>query len=79
MKTLVVGATGLLGLEVCKRLSESAEPVRCLVRRTADGAKRAALEALGAELVEGDLKDSASLAHACASVQAVISTASSTF
>jgi uncharacterized protein YbjT (DUF2867 family) len=79
MKTLVVGATGLLGLEVCKRLGESAEPVRCLVRPTADGSKRAALEALGVELVEGDLKDPASLARACAGVQAVISTASSTF
>ena len=79
MKTLVVGATGLLGLEVCKRLGESVEPVRCLVRPTADGSKRAALEALGVELVEGDLKDPASLARACAGVQAVISTASSTF
>jgi NADH dehydrogenase len=79
MKTLVVGATGLLGLEICKRLSESAEPVRGLVRRTGDSSKRSALEALGVELVEGDLKDPASLARACAGVQAVISTSSSTF
>jgi uncharacterized protein YbjT (DUF2867 family) len=79
MKTLVVGATGLLGLEVCKRLGESAEPVRGLVRRTSDSSKRSALEALGVELLEGDLKDPASLARACAGVQAVISTASSTF
>lgn len=33
---------------------------------------------MGAELVEGDLKDAASLARACAGVEAVISTASST-
>jgi uncharacterized protein YbjT (DUF2867 family) len=79
MKTLVVGATGLLGLEICQRLSESAEPVRCLVRRTADGSRRATLETLGVELAGGDLKDPASLARACAGVQAVISTASSTF
>jgi uncharacterized protein YbjT (DUF2867 family) len=67
----------LLGFEICKRLGQSA--VRCLIRPTADASKRAALEALGAELVEGDLKDPASLARACAGVPAVISTASSTF
>jgi uncharacterized protein YbjT (DUF2867 family) len=78
MKTLVVGATGLVGLEVCKQLSAAKQSLRCLVRRTADPGKRAALEALGAELVEGDLKNPESLARACAGVQAVISTASST-
>jgi NADH dehydrogenase len=52
--------------------------VRALVRSTADAAKRRALEGLGVELVEGDLKDAASLARACAGVGAVISTASST-
>ena len=78
MKTLVVGATGLVGLEVCRRLRESDVPVRALIRPTADAQKRAELERLGVELVEGDLKDPASLARACAGVQSVISTASST-
>jgi NADH dehydrogenase len=78
MKTLLVGATGLLGLEICQRFAASGRQVRALIRSTADGRKRAALEALGAELVEGDLKDAASLARACAGVRAVISTASST-
>jgi uncharacterized protein YbjT (DUF2867 family) len=78
MKTLVVGATGLVGSETCRWLREEGHQLRCLVRQTADPAKRSALESLGAELAPGDLKDPASLAHACAGVQAVISTASST-
>lgn len=78
MKTLVVGATGLLGQEVCRRLGAKST-VRALVRATADASKRAELETLGVDLVEGDLKDPASLAKACAGVQAVVSTASSTF
>jgi uncharacterized protein YbjT (DUF2867 family) len=78
MKTLVVGATGLVGLDVCKRLRESGAAVRALVRTTADAQKRAELERLGVELAQGDLKDPASLARACAGMQAVISTASST-
>lgn len=78
MKTLVVGATGLLGLDICQRLAAAGHPVRALIRPTADAAKRAALVGLGVELVEGDLKDRASLARVCDGVQAVISTASST-
>lgn len=78
MKTLVVGATGLLGPEICQRLRAAGQDVRAVIRPTADAAKRAALEKLGVELVNGDLKDPASIARACAGAQAVISTASST-
>lgn len=78
MKTLVIGATGLVGLEVCRRLSEAGAKVRALIRTTADAQKRAELERLGIELADGDLKDPASLALACAGVQSAISTASST-
>jgi NADH dehydrogenase len=78
MKTLVAGATGLLGPEICRHLAEAGRALRCLVRSTSDPAKRAGLERLGAELVEGDLKDPSSLARACAGVHSVISTASST-
>ena len=79
MKTLVIGATGLLGHEICRRLTDEGRPIRAVVRRTADQGKRAELERLGVELVEGDLKDHASLSRACAGMQSVISTASSTF
>lgn len=78
MKTLLVGATGLVGADICRWLKDGGQAVRALVRPTSDAAKRAGLEALGVELVEGDLKDADSLARACAGVQAVISTASST-
>ena len=57
MKTLLVGATGLLGPDICQRLMSGGHQVRALVRSTADASKRAALHALGVELVEGDLKD----------------------
>ena len=78
MKTLLVGATGLLGPEICQRLTAAGRHVRALVRPMAAAGKRAALQAMGVALVEGDLKDVASLARACAGIQAVISTASST-
>jgi uncharacterized protein YbjT (DUF2867 family) len=78
MKTLVIGATGLVGFEVCRRLTESGAAVRALIRTTADAGKRAELDRLGIELVPGDLKDAGSLARACTGVKAVISTASST-
>ena len=78
MKTLVVGATGLVGFEVCEQLTKSGQSVRAVVRPTSDQTKRAALERMGAELVEADLKDAPSLAGACAGIQSVISTASST-
>jgi NADH dehydrogenase len=77
-KTLLVGATGLLGPDICRQLIKAGHQVRALIRRTSNAEKRAELEKLGVELVEGDLKDAASLARACAGVQAVVSTASST-
>lgn len=75
--TLVVGATGILGMEICRRLAAARRPFRALVRRTSDPARREELASLGAELVEGDLKDPASLQTACAGVRAIISTATS--
>src|SRR5262245_36601258 len=78
MKTLLVGATGLLGPEICQRLTGAGHQVRALVRATADPARLKALEDLNVEPVAGDLKDAASLTRACSGVQAVISTATST-
>ncbi len=79
MKALVIGSTGLLGHEICRRLTEAGRPVRALVRPTSDRDRRASLSRCGVELVEGDLKDPTSLAAACDGVRSVISTASSTF
>jgi uncharacterized protein YbjT (DUF2867 family) len=44
---LVVGATGMLGGEICRRLAARGKPVRALVRATSDPAKVEALQALG--------------------------------
>jgi uncharacterized protein YbjT (DUF2867 family) len=74
---LVVGATGYLGMEVCRRLSARGEPIRALVRASSDPARRDQLRALGAALAYGDLEDPVSLAAACAGVKAVITSASS--
>jgi uncharacterized protein YbjT (DUF2867 family) len=76
---LVVGSTGLLGSEICRRLRARGKRVRALARRTADRARLKTLESSGCEIAWGDLKDAASLARACMGVEAVISTASSTF
>ena len=75
---LVVGSTGFLGSDVVRRLATSGRQVRALVRASSDPAKRAQLEAWGATLFEGDLKDPPSLQRACAGVDTVISTASAT-
>ena len=75
---LVVGATGLLGREICRRLAAAGKPLRALVRRTADRAKVDELEQSGATLVRGDLKDRASLDAACRGIDTVITTASTT-
>ncbi|MHB8636144.1 MAG: SDR family oxidoreductase [Fimbriimonadaceae bacterium] len=75
---LVVGATGLLGGEICRVLAAAGKPFRAMTRPTSATARRDSLRGLGAEIVTGDLKDRASLEAACKGVDAVISTASST-
>ena len=75
---LVIGSTGLLGGEICRRLAVEGKQVRALVRATSDPAKIENLKNLGIEVVQGDLKDRSSLAGACQDVTTVISTASST-
>lgn len=74
---LVVGATGMVGGEICRRLAAAGMPVRALVRSTSDPARVAGLRELGVQPVEGDLRDPGSLAAACAGVDAVIATVSS--
>ena len=73
---LVAGATGLLGSDICKLLAANGISVRALVRATSDPAKVERLKSLGVEVVEGDLRDRASLDPACNGVETVISTVS---
>lgn len=77
-RVLVVGSTGLLGLDVCLRLRAEGWDVKALTRATSDPDKVKRLRDAGAETVVGDLKDRGSLDAACRDVAAVVSTASST-
>jgi uncharacterized protein YbjT (DUF2867 family) len=70
---LVVGATGLLGSEICRQLCGSQRAVRGLVRPGSP--REELLRGLGVEVVAGDLTDQRSLEVACRGVMTVISTA----
>ncbi len=78
MVDLVVGATGILGGEICKELTAAGRAVRALVRSSSAPDKVDALKAAGVETVFGDMKHPESLAAACAGIDTVVSTASST-
>jgi uncharacterized protein YbjT (DUF2867 family) len=75
---LVVGATGILGTEICRQLIAANKKVRGLVRPTSDPDKVKALQDLGVDTVSADMKDLLSLEPAFQGAGAVISTASST-
>jgi len=76
---LVVGSTGFLGSEICRRLTSQGKAVRGLVRATSNPERVTALEAWGAETVLGDLRDPVSLRNACRGVSTVISSATAVF
>ncbi|MCA8920579.1 MAG: NAD-dependent epimerase/dehydratase family protein [Planctomycetes bacterium] len=65
-KALVTGGGGFLGSEVVRRLLARGDAVRVLGR-----SRYPALEALGAECVQGDLGDRDAVAAACAGVDVV--------
>jgi uncharacterized protein YbjT (DUF2867 family) len=73
---LVVGATGLVGFEVCNRLRQEGCAIRGLVRPGSPGDAR--LRQIGVECVHGDLKDTPSIKRACAGIETIISTATCT-
>jgi uncharacterized protein YbjT (DUF2867 family) len=73
---LVVGATGMVGTEICRLIARSGKPVKALVRASSDSSKVENLKRLGATVVQGDLRDRISLKSACHGVKVVISTAS---
>lgn len=73
---LVVGATGWLGSAICQRLTAAGKSVRALVRDSSDPAKVDRLRSLGVAIVQGDVRDQASLEEACQDVTHVISTVS---
>lgn len=74
MKVLVVGATGFMGRESVRQLLQAGMQVRAMTRTPE---KAADLKQLGAEVVQGDLIDPASLEKACQDMEAVVSAAHS--
>jgi uncharacterized protein YbjT (DUF2867 family) len=74
--TLVAGATGGLGFQVCEAVARRAGKVRAIVRPSADPAKVARLRSLGVECVVGDLERPETLPPAVADARYVVTTAS---
>jgi len=72
--TLVVGATGRLGIEICARLRARGAPVRALVRPGSP--REPQLAELDVERVYGDLKDPHGLVTACTGANCLVTTAS---
>jgi uncharacterized protein YbjT (DUF2867 family) len=70
---LVVGATGQLGFETCRRLREQGRPVRGLVRP--GSSKEGELRRLGVEIAHGDLRSPDTIGPACDGVATIVSTA----
>jgi nucleoside-diphosphate-sugar epimerase len=69
VKVFVTGGTGFIGSEVVRQLRARGDDVRALVRNP-DRARE--LQVLGAELVEGDLTDTAAVATGMKGVDALI-------
>jgi dihydroflavonol-4-reductase len=66
---LVTGATGLVGANVCRQLSERGDHVRALARHSADTEP---LLAFGTEIVTGDVTDADDVRRAVAGSESVI-------
>lgn len=75
---MVVGATGFLGMEICRQLLAADKKVKGLVRTSSDENIVNGLKQMGIETVTGDIKDYDSLLGAFKNVTAVISTATAT-
>ena len=74
---LVVGATGYLGMEICRQLAASGAKVTAISRTATPGDRVEALKQLGVSFVAGDLKDNASMKNALKGFSTVISSATS--
>jgi uncharacterized protein YbjT (DUF2867 family) len=74
---LVIGATGMVGSEICRLLTDTGKPVKAMVRETSDQVKTNKLKELGVQIVQGDLRNSTTFSPALQGVTSVITTASS--
>ncbi len=74
---LVIGSTGMVGSEVCRLLISKKLPVRAMVRKTSDTAKRNKLTYLGVQLMDGDIRDKSTFPKVMEGISTVITTVSS--
>jgi len=70
MKALVTGGGGFLGLYIVEQLLQAGEDVRVLCR-----GRYSALESLGVEVIQGDIRDPQIVRKACRGIEAVFHTA----
>lgn len=73
---LVTGATGFLGMEICRVLVRQGKEVRAMVRKKSDQGKIFILEQMGVNLNFGDFRDPSNFDILLRDVDTVISTAS---
>lgn len=73
---LILGATGMLGHEICQQLTDLGYPVRAMVRTTSDPIKKDKLERMGVQLAVGDLREPSTFKPVLKGVNTVISTVS---
>ncbi len=76
---MIAGATGFLGMEICRQLMKANKKVKGLVRTSSNENLVNGLKEMGVETVTGDVKDYNSLFEAFKNVTSIISTVSSTF
>src|SRR4051794_39539645 len=69
---MITGATGLIGSNVCRILTDRGQHVRALVR---PGSETEPLAALGVELVEGDITSKDDVARAAKGCGSIINSA----
>ena len=74
---LIVGATGMVGGAIARRLRNSGCDITVLIRGGTDRPAVTELSALGMRLVPGDLTDPATLDEVCTGIDTVVCTATS--
>ena len=70
---LVAGATGNLGMRICKELIKRDADVSALVRASANPEKIEALEKLSVKIIEADLDSIDQIGNACTGITCVVS------
>jgi NAD(P)-dependent dehydrogenase (short-subunit alcohol dehydrogenase family) len=70
---VVAGATGNLGMKICRELIRKGGKVKALVRKGTSQEKLNELQNLGADVVQADMSDHQELTIACAGASCVVS------